>query len=76
MVEKLTDLLNQYFEIDTDNCYAYNLTRCKSAFQVGTVDLDDFEEFDEGNSADIAKYLVEHGVIIESYLENKVGNKQ
>lgn len=64
MEEKLADLLNQYFEIGTDNCYAYNLTRCKSAFGVGTVGLDDFEEFDEENSADIAKYLAEHGVLV------------
>lgn len=30
-----------------DGTYLYNLTRCKSAFSVGTMTMDDFEEVDE-----------------------------
>ena len=53
--EKLVELLAKYFDIG--DSYAYNLTRVKSAFSIGTVGLDDFEEFDEETVADIASTL-------------------
>lgn len=58
--EKLIELLARYFTIG--DSYAYNLTRVKSAFAVGTVSLDDFVEFDDEVIADIANYLVTNGV--------------
>ena len=60
--EKLIAILDRYFDIG--DSYAYNLTRVKSAFACGTVGLDDFEEFDEETVANIADYLIEHGVTI------------
>lgn len=42
----LKKLLMEYFMIGVD-CYAYNLTRDKSAFECGTVTVNDFEEFNE-----------------------------
>lgn len=54
--EFIRDILYDYFDIDKD-CYAYNLTRDKSAFDVGTMNLDDFEEFDEETTNDIADYI-------------------
>jgi hypothetical protein len=42
--EKLCNLLSEYFGIG--DSYAYNLTRDKAAFGIGTVTMDDFEEFD------------------------------
>lgn len=56
--DELIELLSRYFQIG--DSYAYNLTRVKTAFEVGTMSLDDFEEFDEDTVADIADYLIEH----------------
>ena len=60
--EELVELLNCYFTIG--DSYAYNLTRVKEAFAIGTVELDDFVEFDEEITADIADFLLENGVIV------------
>lgn len=60
--ERLIEILSRYFQIG--DSYAYNLTRDKEAFSVGTMDLDDFEEFDEVTVADIAEYLTANGVIV------------
>ena len=62
MREKLIELLNKYFDIG--DSYAYNLTRVKTAFEVGTMSLEDFEEFDEETITDLADYLIKNGVII------------
>ena len=59
--EKIIEALNDYFQINKD-CYAYNLTRVKEGFAVGTVTLDDFEEFDEQVTADIADHLIANGI--------------
>ena len=38
-------------------CDAYHLVRDKSAFAIGTISIDDFEEFDEDTTHDIAEYI-------------------
>ena len=60
--DKLKDLLMEYFSIG--DSYSYNLTRVNSAFAVGTVSLEDFEEFDESVVDDIVDYLLENNVTI------------
>lgn len=57
--ERLKDVLMNYFDIDNDT-YAYNLTRDKEAFSVGTMTLEDFEEFSEEIIDDIVKYINEN----------------
>lgn len=49
-------LLMEYFRIGVD-CYAYNLTRDKSAFECGTVAVNDFEEFNEEVIDDIIDFI-------------------
>ena len=55
---KLKEILIQYFDIG--DSYAYNLTRVKEGFAVGTVTIEDFEEFDEEIIDDIVDYILEH----------------
>ena len=57
--ERLKDVLMNYFDITRDT-YAYNLTRDKKAFSVGTMTFDDFEEFNEETIDDIVKYIKEN----------------
>ena len=52
----LKELLMEYFRIGVD-CYAYNLTRDKSAFECGTVKVNDFDEFDEEVINDIIDFI-------------------
>lgn len=52
----LKELLMEYFMIGVD-CYTYNLTRDKSAFECGTVTVNDFEEFDEEMIDDIIDFV-------------------
>lgn len=54
--ERLKDLLIDYFDVNNDT-YAYNLTRDKKAFGVGTMTFDDFEEFSEETIDDIVDYI-------------------
>lgn len=54
--DRLIELLAKYFTIG--DSYAYNLTRVKEAFAVGTVTIDDFVEFDDEVVADIADHLL------------------
>ena len=54
--ERLKDVLMDYFDINNDT-YAYNLTRDKKAFGVGTMTFDDFEEFSEETIDDIVDYI-------------------
>lgn len=49
-------LLMEHFRIGID-CYTYNLTRDKSAFECGTVTVDDFEEFNEEVIDDIIGFI-------------------
>ncbi len=69
MRERLMQLLSQYFDIG--DSYTYNLTRVKTAFDVGTVGLDDFEEYTEDDVANLADYLLDNGVIV---LPCKIGD--
>jgi len=55
--EKLKEILMQYFDIG--DSYTYNLTRVKEGFAVGTVTIDDFEEFDEEIIDDIVEYILD-----------------
>ena len=59
---KLKNLLMEYFTIG--DSYSYNLTRVKTSFEVGTVSLEDFEEFDEDFIDDIVEYLLKNNVTI------------
>lgn len=59
LFEKLKNILMDYFDINGDT-YAYNLTRDKAAFGVGTMAFDDFEEFSEETIDDIVKYIKEN----------------
>ena len=62
MRDRLIEVLAKYFDIG--DSYAYNLTRVKEAFSVGTVTIDDFVEFDDEVVADIADHLLVNGVIL------------
>ena len=53
--EKLMAVLRNYFSIG--DSYTYELTRVKSAFEVGTISLDDFEEWGEENISDLCDYI-------------------
>lgn len=55
--ENLVSVLNDYFSIYTDT-YAYNLTRDKTAFSYGTMTMDDFEEFTEETTTDLAEFII------------------
>lgn len=57
--ERLKDVLMNYFDVNNDT-YAYNLTRDKGAFSIGTMTFDDFEEFNEETIDDIVKYIKEN----------------
>ena len=60
--ERLIEILNKYFEVGDSDFYICN--RVKEAFALGTMSLDDFSELDGENTADIADYLLENGVIV------------
>ena len=53
--EKLMAVLRNYFSIG--DSFTYELTRVKSAFEVGTMSLDDFEEWGEENISDLCDYI-------------------
>ena len=57
----LPDIISDYFDIG--DSYAYNLTRDKTAFSVGTMSLEDFEEFNDETVNDLVNYII-----------NKLGN--
>ena len=54
--EKLIEILSQYFEIG--DSYTYDLTRVKEAFELGTMTLDDFSEWNEENVANMADFIM------------------
>lgn len=55
----LKRLLIQYFGCGND-CYTYELVRVKEAFEIGTMTLDDFVEWDEAQVDDLVSYIVDH----------------
>lgn len=55
--EVIEEKLMKYFDINTNNCMAYNLTRVKEAREYGTLTIDDFVEFDEDTINDIVNYI-------------------
>ena len=58
--DKLTNKLFEYFGFNTkDGTYIYCLQRTKSAFQVGTMTLEDFEEIDEGFICELADFIAD-----------------
>ena len=65
-IDFIQEILNEYFNIPNDT-YAYNLTRVKKAFNVGTMSLEDFEEFDEDTTRDLAEYLFKKGICIKNF---------
>ena len=59
MCERVADALEALYCFDIPNdTYAYNLTRDKYAFMIGTMGFDDFEEFDEDTTRDLAEYII------------------
>ena len=52
----LSRILMDYFTIG--NSYTYELTRDKSAFGIGTMTFDDFNEWDEEQIADLTEYII------------------
>jgi len=54
--EELSELLYDYFRINK-TCYSYNLNRDKRAFELGTMTLNDFTEFDQDNIDEIVEYI-------------------
>lgn len=55
--QQLKKKLIDYFEINTEDCMAYLLTRAKEARYYGTLTIDDFEEFNETVIDDIVDYV-------------------
>ena len=56
--EKLIETLNNYFCVGDSDTYI--CTRDKSAFSVGTMSLDDFQEISEENIVDLADYILKY----------------
>lgn len=55
--DKIHSAINEH--IDIEDTYAYFLTREKSSFSVGTVTLDDFEEWTDSDVADLTDLIME-----------------
>jgi hypothetical protein len=56
--ENLVDVLNDFFGLnEQDGTYFYELTRVKSAFDVGTMTMHDFEEINETQIEDLANVI-------------------
>lgn len=56
--EQLKEIIMKFYDIPNDT-YAYNLTRVKEAFYIGTVSINDFDEFTEENIDELVDYIVE-----------------
>ena len=69
MREKLAELLADFFGIGSpDGSNHYTLGRDKEAFGLGTMGLDDFEEYDEDTVAEIVEHLIAAGVTIQQWI--------
>lgn len=62
--DKLLSVLSDYFCIG--DSYTYELTRVKSAFEIGTMTFDDFQEWDDSMISDLCDYIIQRmgGVMI------------
>ena len=67
MRERLIELLSDYFNIG--DSYHYTLNRVKSAFAIGTMGLDDFEEYSDETVEEIVDHLIANGVTIKKHEE-------
>jgi hypothetical protein len=57
--DELIGWLGEYFGLQRpDGTYCYNLVRAKSAFGSGNMTLDDFEQFDETETSELADFLL------------------
>lgn len=54
--EKITKAITEH--INLEDTYTYKLTRVKSAFFVGTLDLEDFEEWSETDVDELTEAIV------------------
>lgn len=54
--EKIANAISEH--ISLNDTYTYELTRVKSAFEVGTISLEDFEEWSEKNVKDLAEAII------------------
>lgn len=54
--EKITKAITEH--VNLEDTYTYKLTRFKSAFFVGTLDLEDFEEWSETDVAELTEAIV------------------
>lgn len=66
MLQKLTNILSDYFSIG--DSYHYVLNRVKTAFGMGTMTLSDFEEYSEEIVEEIAEHLIENGVTVQRWI--------
>lgn len=65
--DKLISVLNDFFGMDgKDGTYAYWLTRVKEAFAVGTMNLDDFVEFNEETINDLADHIISKMEVVKN----------
>lgn len=55
--ETIAEVISQHIALE--DTYTYELKRAKAAFEVGTMSLEDFEEWTEENVDDLAKAIVE-----------------
>jgi hypothetical protein len=55
--DELHNILSEYFLDNPEGSYTYELTRVKEAFNVGTMGLEDFVEWDEDNVEDLTNFL-------------------
>lgn len=57
-IDKLIKILNKYFNIG--DSYVYNLNKHKEAYTYGGIILDDFTEFTETNTKELAEFIFEN----------------
>jgi len=75
--EKIAEAISKHVSIE--DTYTYDLKRTKSAFEVGTMSLEDFEEWTDENVEDLAETIVdalqpqlnENQQIVLDYLKDK-----
>lgn len=77
--EKIAEAISKHVSIE--DTYTYDLKRTKSAFEVGTMSLEDFEEWTDENVDDLAKEIAdalqpqlnENQQIVLEYLKYRFG---